>query len=125
MLHNQLQFLFCCSYGNLCLCYNNLLILHGKPQPNQFSTNRFFSPFASRIFAYAHFSKLHNNVCSSRTFLISNDNMSYGHKACCIKQLPFFSTFGVGLLPNHVVASPPLKINKSILPFLSFPTSFL
>jgi low temperature requirement protein LtrA len=96
--------------------------------PFDFSSNYFFSFFASSAFANAYFSKSHKKACKSITLLMSDGKNSYGHKPCCFKLL----TFKVGLmsivniLSNHVnPSSPALKFDNSKLPFLNLPTSLL
>ncbi len=82
MLHNY-QLLFCC---------NNLLILHGKPHPHQFLPQLPIFTFHLTYFCICMVLQVVcNKVCSSQTLSISNNNMSYEHRVCCFKQLPFFS----------------------------------
>ncbi len=67
---NHFQFLFHCSYGILCLHYNNLLILHGKPKSYQFFLQLLLFNLCITYFAHAHFSNSHNKTWKFATHLI-------------------------------------------------------
>lgn len=89
--------------------------------PIHFSSNLFFSLFATLTLTYTFFSKSHDFVCKSKILFVLNSKISYGHKLHCIKQLPLISN--EGLLSNHSGTSPQvLKSKSSILSFFSLPT---
>jgi hypothetical protein len=98
LLHNCLQLLFCC---------NTLLILHGKPQPNQFLPQSFLFTFRFTYFRICMVLQLAcNKLCSFQTLSISHSNMSYTYKVCCFTHLPLFFTLCVKLCsclsPIHI-----------------------